>query len=119
MEFDLTRFAESLDLRAFHWIASYVGIFLCVGAIQVWRTVGAESGGNWISVAVLRRAGLAVTALAFIWSIYYAMGHPKWQPWPPDCAMLLGVDLYLLAVIAGSYVKWYSEHRSPHRTVSG
>ena len=118
MELDISRFAESLDLRTFHWLASYIGMFLCAGAIQVWQTVGVEIGGKSLPVAILRRSGLAVTALGFVWSIYYADGHPKWQPWPCDCLMLLGVDLYLLAVVAGSYVKWYSERSSTNHVIS-
>lgn len=118
MEFDLNHFAESFDLRTLHWITSYIGIFLCAGAIQVWRVVGAEIGIKSLVIAGIRRAGLALAGLGFIWSIYYASGHPEWQPWPPDCLMLVGVDCYLFAVVAGSYIKWYSQQKRAAATAT-
>lgn len=94
-------FFEGMDMRSFHWVASYIGIFLCAAAMQAWA-MRTDAGGAYIPVWLLRRFGLGLLAVCFIWSIYYADDHPSWQPWPPDCGIMLAVDLYLTAILVNS-----------------
>lgn len=101
----VSHFFEQIDLRSIHWIASFIGVFLCIYAMQMWSTGLIGDIEKCVSVNGLRRAALWVLALAFLWSLGYADLHSTWQPWPPDLLVILAVDLFLTATIIGGYIR--------------
>ena len=107
----LNRFLESFDLRSVHLIASLLGALLCVYTMQLWSTGLIGDIEKCVTINGLRRLALWAMSLAFIWQVGYAEYHPAWQPWPPDLAALLAIDIFMIATSAGAYVRRSSERQ--------
>ena len=107
----LDHFLDGFDLRMFHWWISFAGAALSVYSMQMWSSGMIGVIDTCLTVWGMRRASLAALAACFLWSMSYTHSHIGWQPWPPECAMILSIDIYLLATILGGYLRRHQERR--------
>lgn len=101
----LDHFLEGIDLRGVHWIASFIGVLLCVYAMQKWSdgVIAGDDKFPWVNWT--RRVALWMVALSLLWAMFYEGYHQAWQPWAPDLAIILAVDLFLGAGLVASYMR--------------
>jgi hypothetical protein len=90
----MTLFLEELDLSLLYLAVSIGGALLAIYAMQ-FVSCGIIGQGDTIPMRHIRRAALAILALALLWSVSYGETR-RWQPWPPELFVRLAVDLYLL-----------------------
>lgn len=103
------QFLERIDLRGIHWIASFVGVLLCVYAMQKWSD-GIISGDYkfpWVNWT--RRVALWMVALSLLWDMFYEGYHQAWQPWAPDLAIIIAVDIFLGAGLVATYMRQHNK----------
>ena len=102
---EINHFFESLDLRSAHWIVSFIGVFLCVFAMQSWSHGIVDVDNKFPIINGMRRVSLWLMALSFLWGLGYVEQHPKWQPWPPDLFAIIVVDIFLSTAIIATFLR--------------
>lgn len=102
---EITHFIESFDLRGLHWAVSFIGVMLCVYAMQTWGSGVVAGDDQFTIVNWMRRIALWLLALAFLWDLSYADIHSHWQPWPPDLAAIMAVDIFLGSALLAGYMR--------------
>ena len=108
---EFNQYLETIDLRGLHWVVSFLGVLLCVYAMQSWSHGVVPGDDHFPIVNGLRRFALWLMALAFLWDLGYAEQHPKWQPWPSDLAAIIAVDIFLFSAMVSTYMRrWRDRH---------
>lgn len=105
---------DGVDLSMVHFYACLLGALMALYVGRLWS-------GGWIPLLTadcwfakfIGSAALCVVSLAMLWSLAYSRTK-GWQPWPPDLAALIGVDLLLFATIILA-----SKHRHHRHPVPG
>ena len=90
----LNRVLESYDLTGLHTIAALFGVLVAIHLMQLsWHSV--EDYQDPAAIRWAHRTGLALIALALLWSVNYAeVKH--WQPWPADVFVIIALDFALV-----------------------
>ena len=111
---EINHFIEAFDLRGLHWAASFLGVMLCVYAMQSWSEGVTRDDNQFKIVNWMRRIALWMMALSLLWSLDYVETHPRWQPWPCDLASIISVDVFLAAALVGTYTRRRAHRNDPH-----
>lgn len=98
---EVSHFLDSLDLRAAHIVISIVGALLAVYVMQKTR-YEADNRNDPPWLRAVWTGVLGCLALCFLWSLTYGYDR-QWEPWPPDLAKALTVDV-LLALRAAAII---------------
>lgn len=102
----INQLLETLNLSISFGIAVFIGALLSVFlAQQLWQQ-GLEHGDSHL-LANLKRAGLLLQALSFIWALDYGFNR-QWQPWPPFLLIIVVLDLNMALRIVTVYVRAHS-----------
>jgi hypothetical protein len=88
---------EGRDLSTIHTLLTIVGFFLSAYVMQLTSYVHEDGEDPWLLRRVSRLTLVAI-CLSMLWSLNYSEAR-RWQPWPPDLAMLLSV-IFLLGTRA-------------------
>lgn len=95
--FAFSSILDGFDLSVVHFVACLLGVFMALIVMQLWSNRSLIADDCVISYWS-RRVGLCALALAMLWSLAYSTTK-GWQPWPPDVAAKIAVDLVLLSPI--------------------
>ena len=88
---------EGVDLISIHTILSLIGAILTAYLMQLTSHLDSHDP---VFIRWFRRATLAGTSLAMLWTVSYSVTK-LWQPWPPDLAVIFFVDM-MVAIRIGS-----------------
>lgn len=102
---------ERFDLSAPFGIAVFAGAILAVFLAQIsWERELNYGDPSWLRN--IRRAGLLLQALSFIWALQYGFEH-QWQPWPPFLLIVAVLDLNMIVRIMTIYERGARKNSRP------
>lgn len=91
-----------LNLTPLHVGLSIIGGLIALYAMQLAARDMIGRGEN-SCVRWLRRAGYCLTGAGMWWAASYGL-EQGWQPWPPNVAILFGVDMIMAASVFGGHL---------------
>jgi hypothetical protein len=100
----IDQFFEQVNLIPIHATACMAGCFLSLAVMQISGHHDQEFGDSRC-VSYLRRFSLCSLGLTLLWAASYS-ATKGWQPWLPDVAVIITIDIFLIVRTATVLVRW-------------